>query len=307
MHDIIIVGGGPAGCCAGIYLARYKLDSAMVAKGFGKIGESHLIENYPGIESISGLDLVQRMQEHAKKAGVKIIYDEATRIIDNKDHFEIVAGKKKIKCKAVLFAMGLATRKLNIKGEKELSSKGVSYCYTCDAPQMKGKVSAVVGGGNGAAHASLLLADYSKKVYLFYRGDKLKADPILVDRIKENSKIEIVYKSNVKELEGEKSLEKAKVDVDGKMKEYEIQGLFIEIGSVPSDVLIKDIDVETDKAGFIKVGDDQSTNVEGVYAAGDITNGSNKFMQISTAVGEGAVASASIFKYLLSKKASMKK
>lgn len=300
IHDLIIIGAGPAGLAASIYASRYKINHLVIGKEpGGQANEAHQIENWPGTLSISGFDLGRKMREHAEKLGAQILMDSVSGVKKNNDIFEITTHTAQYRAKNIILALGMEYRKLQIPGEAEFKGKGVSYCPTCDAAFFKGKIVAVVGGANSAASAALLLSEHANRVYLVYRGEKLKADPAYQEKISKNEKIEVIYSTNIREIKGEKSVEK--IILDNKYNEndeLEVQGVFIEIGSEPGVGLTKQLGVNVDEQGFIIINPDQSTNVEGIYAAGDATTGSNKMRQILTAAAEGAVAAGSVYKKL---------
>jgi len=300
IHDLIIIGAGPAGLAASIYASRYKISHLVVGKEpGGQAVEAHKIENWPGTLSISGFDLGRKMREHAEKLGAEIFMDSVSGIKKIGDVFEITTHTNQYQAKNIILASGMEYRKLQIPGEAEFKGKGVSYCPTCDAAFFKDKIVAVVGGANSAASAALLLSEHASRVYLVYRGEKLKVDPAYQEKISKNEKIEVIYSTNIREIKGEKSVEK--IILDNKYNEndeLEVQGVFIEIGSEPGVELAKQVGVNVDEQGFIIVNPDQSTNVLGIWAAGDATNGSNKLRQIVTAAAEGAVAAGSVYKKL---------
>lgn len=300
IYDLVIIGAGPAGLAASIYASRYKTDHFVIGKEpGGQAVEAHNIENWPGTESISGFVLAQKMREHAEKLGAKIVMDSVSNVNRGENVFDITAHTAQYRAKNILLALGMEYRKLAIPGEEEFKGKGVSYCPTCDAAFFKDKIVAVVGGGNSAASAVQLLSEYASKVFLIYRGDKLKVDPVYLENFAKNEKIEIIYKTNITEIKGENTVDRIVLDNKYDEKdELEVQGIFIEIGSEPGVELIKQLGVNIDEQGFIAVNPDQSTNVAGVYAAGDATTGSNKLRQILTAAAEGAVAAASVYKKL---------
>ncbi|MFA5926461.1 MAG: FAD-dependent oxidoreductase [Parcubacteria group bacterium] len=297
-YDLIIIGGGPAGLTASVYASRYKLNHIVIAKEpGGQANEAHQVENWPGTVSISGVDLGIRMREHAEKLGGKIMMDSVTNIKKEDNVWNITTHTSSYKAKFLILAVGMEYRKLQIPGETEFRGKGVSYCPTCDAPFFKDKIVAVVGGGNSAAGAAALLSEYASKVYIIYRGDKLKADPAYGEKFAKSGKVEVIYKTNIKEISGNKSVEKVKLDTEYRGSgELSLQGVFIEIGSEPGVALIEQLGVKADEQGYIIVGTDQSTNVPLVFAAGDATTGSNKLRQIVTAAAEGALAAGSVYK-----------
>jgi len=299
-YNLVIIGAGPAGLAASIYASRYKVAHIVIGKEpGGQANEAHQIENWPGTLSISGYDLLKKMREHAEKLGGKIQMDSVSNISKAGDEFQITTHTGHCQAKYIILAFGMEYRKLEIPGEAEFKGKGISYCPTCDAAFFKDKTVAVVGGGNSAGSAALLLTEYASHVFIIYRGEKLKVDPITLEKLEKSEKIEIIFQTNVKEILGGKSVEQIKLDkLFGGSDALDVQGVFIEIGSEPGVELVKQLGVETDEQGFIKVNSDQSTSIPGVLAAGDATNGSNKMRQILTAAAEGAVAASSVYKKL---------
>lgn len=300
IYDLIIIGAGPAGLAASIYASRYKVDHLVIGKEpGGQAVEAHNIENWPGTISISGFDLTQKMREHAEKLGGKIIMDSVSNIAKENEIFLVTTHIGQYKAKNIILALGMEYRKLSIPGEEEFKGKGVSYCPTCDAAFFQDKIVAVAGGGNSAASAAQLLSEYASKVYIIYRGEKLKVDPAYLENFAKNKKIEIIFNTNIKEIKGEVAVGEIVLDKKYNEKdELEVQGVFVEIGSEPGVELVKQLDIEADEQGFIRVSADQSTNVSGVYASGDATTGSNKMRQILTASAEGAIAAGSVYKKL---------
>jgi thioredoxin reductase (NADPH) len=301
IYDLIIIGAGPAGLAASIYASRYKLNHLLLgAQIGGQINEIRKIENWPGDISVSGFDLLSRFSEHAKNLGVAPQNESVVEVKKNaEDIFEIVTAKNIHKTRAVIMAMGTEYRKMNIPGEKELTGKGVSYCATCDAMFFRDKVICVIGGGNAAVTSALGLTDFASKVYLIYRGDRFSAEPIWLEKMANNPKIETIKNTSIIEIKGEQKVEKVILDNAHEDQNHLIvDGVFVEIGSDPGVELARKIGVETDDQGFIKVNADMSTNISGVFAAGDITTGSNKFRQILTAASEGAVAANGAYKML---------
>ncbi|MDD3487184.1 MAG: FAD-dependent oxidoreductase [Candidatus Moranbacteria bacterium] len=298
MYDLIIIGAGPAGLAASIYASRYKLNHIVIAKEpGGQAVEAHKVENWPGTESVSGLELTQKMRAHAEKLGAKVVMDSVLNIAKGENGFSVTAHTGEHRAKNIILALGMEYKKLAIPGEEEFRGKGVSYCPTCDAAFFGGKAVAVVGGANSAASAAQLLAEYASKVYLIYRGDKLKVDPAYEESLKKKENVEIIYQTNILEIMGEMTVSKVKLDKEyNGSNELDLKGVFVEIGSEPGVELPKQLGVDLDERGFILVNPDQSTNVSGLYAAGDATTGSNKLRQILTAAAEGAVATASVYK-----------
>ncbi|MEM7816094.1 MAG: FAD-dependent oxidoreductase [Candidatus Aenigmatarchaeota archaeon] len=303
-YDVVVLGAGPGGMGTAVYCARYNLKTLVIGKILGGMAaEAHRVENYLGFKSISGVELSQKFREHVESLGVKVVLGtDIVSVKKSKSGFEVgTADRKKYSSRSVVVALGTQKRKLELPNEEKFLGKGVSYCASCDAAFYKGKVVGVVGGSDSAGTTALMLAEHASKVYIIYRKEDLRAEPITKKRIAENRKIEIIYKTVVRELKGRERLESVILDTEGKQKELKIDGLFIEIGSVPSTVILKELGVETTEEGYIKVREDMSTNVPGIFAVGDITNACNNFKQIITAVAEGGIAANSIFRYLKGK------
>jgi len=297
MKDLIIIGSGPAGLSASIYSSRYNLDVLILGEEQGGcMNESYNIENYPGFIAISGTELGQKMKEHAEKLGGEIKQAKVTGIEKTEKGFKVKTSSEEFEAERVLLATGTIFRKLNIPGEDKFSGKGVSYCATCDGPFFKEKKVAVVGGGNSAFNAALLLSRYAKEVVLFFRGAEPTAIPKYFNNVKKSPNIKLAANLNLIEVKGEQKVEKVILDNEWEGSiEHTFDGIFIEIGSRPDNSFFDNlVGLALDKAGFIKVNSDQSTNIEGLYAAGDITNGSNSYRQIITACSEGAIAVAVI-------------
>ena len=299
IYDLIIVGAGPAGLGASIYSSRYKLKHIVLGEEVGgQVVEASKIENYAGFESISGKDLMDKFRKQTEDLGTKIIQSSVSKIEKKDDKFEILSKDgKEYFAKALILALGMKPRRMNIVGEKEFIGKGVSYCATCDAMFFRNKNVVVVGGGDAAAMAAQHLSEFADKVYVLHR-QKTTWNPAREDALKSNNKIELVCCADIKEIKGEQTVNEIIYSKDEKNSSLEVEGVFIEIGSVPGIELIKKLNIKTDDKDYIVVDQTQATNVSGVWAAGDVTTGSNKFRQIITAVAEGAVASGSAYKEL---------
>ena len=304
MRDLIILGAGPTGMASSIYASRYKINHLVIGSVFGgSLAKAHKIENWPGEKSISGSDLVLKFYEHAKSLGVKVIEEEVVEISKDNEVFIVKTNlNKTYQSKAILIALGTKHRKLNVPGEEEFLGKGVSYCAVCDGAFFKNKTVAVIGGSNSAAMAAEMLSEYTEKTYLIYRKGLMRCEPVILERLEKNPKIEIIYNTNVTKVTGDKKVELIEIDNkynnSGKIK---LEGLFIEVGAVPFVDLVKELGIEIDKSGRIIIDASGAANVSGVYAAGDITNGSNGLCQIVTAISEGAIATTSIYQYLKNK------
>lgn len=288
MYDMIILGAGPAALSAAVYAARYKMNVIVIGQEQGGfVMKAHLVENWLGEKSIKGPELAAKFLDHVKSFGIEIISKDVKSVVKEGDIFKIATDNEVYEGAKVLISTGTERNKLNIKGEDEFLGKGVSYCATCDAFFFRDRTVAVIGGGDSAATSALALADIAKKVYVIHRREELRAVPSWKEQMDKNPKIEYLLGSQVKEIKGEgvvKSLEL----VDG--SEIAVEGVFIEIGSTPAVSFLKALDVATDKNDYIIVDEKQQTNVEGVYAAGDITTNSSKLKQMVVAASEGAVA-----------------
>lgn len=305
IYELAIIGSGPAGLSASVYASRFGIKHVVLGGIMGgTISEAHKVDNYLGIEDVSGIDISQRFMKHAKKYGTEVIIESVKTITKKKDGlFEITFGEnKKIFSRTILLATGTRRKKIGMKGEEMFFGKGVSYCATCDGFFYKNKIVGVVGGANSAVSAAVYLAEIAQKVYLIYRKNKLPAEEYWVKLLKKKKNIEILYNLNVVEILGEKKVEKIILDGVYKGKGVlSLDGLFIECGSNPNIDFTEDLGVKKDEGGFIKIQKDGATSVPGVWAAGDITDGSNKFSQIITAASEGAIAAKGIYNYLRKK------
>lgn len=299
VYDLIIVGAGPAGLGASIYSSRYKLNHLVIGEDIGgQVVEASEIENWAGEKSISGSDLMKKFIDQTESLGATIIKEDVRQIEKKENEFEVVTdGGKRYFTKTVILALGMKPRKMNVKGEKDFVGKGVSYCATCDAMFFRDKDVVVIGGGDAAAMAAQHLTEFARKVYVLHRCE-VNWEPSREETMKCSNKIELICSENITEIRGDSKVKSVTYEQDGATKELAVEGVFIEVGTVPGVVLAKNLGVNLDDKDYIIVDQTQSTNVEGVWAAGDVTTGSNKFRQIITAVAEGAVASGSIYRKL---------
>lgn len=301
IYDIAIVGSGPAGLTASIYASRYKLKNIVFGKLLGgTITEAHKVCNYPGLKDISGIDLGMSFYDQAKGCGGEYKAESIVDIKKNNDIFVLTSDIGAVyQSKTVILALGTNRNKLNLENEDFYLGKGLSYCATCDSMFYKDKVVAVIGGSNAATMAASMLSDVAKKVYIIYRGTELRGDQVWVEEVKSKDNIEIIYTTILIGLEGENKLERIKLSRAFNNSGYlNLDGVFVEIGSEPNIDLANKLGLELDEKGYIKVSNEQSTNMAGVWAAGDCTDASNGFNQVVTAASEGAIASNSIFSYL---------
>ncbi len=301
--DLVIIGSGGAGISASIYALRYRMDHVIIGElPGGTLTTANLVENYPGYKSILGPDLVQKYIEHHEYLGGKITIDRVSTIEREGDDFLVTTGAEVYKTKTVIYTLGSSHKHLGAPGEELFEGKGVSYCATCDGYFFRDKTIAIVGGGDSAATGALVLANLAKKTYMIVRKNYLKAEPIWVEQLTANPNVTIIYETNVTEIKGTNKVEEIILD-----KPYEgsnslkLDGVFIEIGLNPNSQLAQTVGVQVDEGGYVKVGEDMTTNIPGFYAAGDVTTGSARFMQLVTASSEGVIATYSAYKYLNSK------
>ena len=293
-YELAIIGAGPAGYSAAIYAVRAGIKTLVLDKGFGGglASISPNIENYAGFESISGMDLAEKMKKHASKYTKLNLNEEVEDIVKKDDGFEIKTNKKKYKLKAIIICTGTEYRKLNTPGEKELVGKGVSYCATCDGFFFKDKIVAVVGGGNSALIEAIYLKQIGcREVYVIHRRDQLRAEKAYVNEAIKKG-VKIIYNTHVEEIKGKNRVDFLEVhDVKtNKKSKINLDGVFISIGEEPQNKLAKKLGVKLDEKGFIIVDKQMRTNIKGLYAAGDITGG---LRQVVTAAAEGAIAALS--------------
>jgi thioredoxin reductase (NADPH) len=290
MHDLIIIGGGPAGLTAGIYAQRARLKTVLIEKQMvgGQIAVSDVIENFPGFPSISGAGLMEKFEEHARGLGLDIRFADVLTIDLDGDDKVVKTSEGEFRAKAVIVATGAKPRRLGVPGEKELTGKGVSYCATCDGPFFRGRSVMVVGGGDTAVKEASYLSKIAGKVYLVHRRDKFRAEKMHQEKVESTANIEILRSHVLKEIKAENGLvHKASVQdlKTNETKEIDVEGVFIFVGINPTTDFV---DVEKDESGFIKTNQRMETSVAGIYAAGDCRT--TPLLQVVTAAGDGATA-----------------
>ncbi len=302
MYDTIIIGGGPAGVAAAIYTARKKMKTLLIAEEIG--GQSMPaaeIENWIGITKISGVELAQNLEKHLRaQEEVEVnVGERATKVEGKGGNFKVITGSQEYETKTVILCSGARRRRLEVPGEDKFAGKGVVYCSTCDAPLFSGKKVVVVGAGNAGLEAVEDLIPYAKEIYLLTRGDTLRGDGVTLEEIQKSDKFkEIIYNAVVKDVQGDAFVEKL-VYTDkksGQDKELEIEGVFVEIGSVPNSEIAKGL-VDINERGEIVLNHRTSaTSKPGIFAAGDVTDEAYKQNNIS--VGDGVKAGLSAYSYI---------
>lgn len=298
IFDCIIIGAGPAGLNAGMYLRRYG-SSCMILTNpeqSSQVDITPFVDNYIGIQDVTGAELAKKMMEHAKKFGLEIFFEKVGGIKKEGDIFLVVSEKNIYKGKTVVIATGAKHRKAEIKGESEFLGKGVSYCATCDGFFFKGKKVAVLGGGDSALTSAIFLKDLGCDVTLIHRRSEFRAAEVYIERAKKIG-IKFEFGRTVSEIAGSKMVEKIILD-NG--KEIGVSGVFVAIGEVPAVEIAKKIGVKITENGFIVTDKSQMTNIPGIFAAGDVCD--NPLKQIITACADGAIAAFSIKKYLGARK-----
>jgi len=299
-YDVIIVGGGPAGLTAGIYVARARFSSLLIEQGLvgGQMVNAERYDNYPGFpDGISGFKLGELMRNQATKYGLKIVIAEVTGIKLEEDRKIVETTEGDFTARVVVIAGGASRRKLDVPGEEEFIGRGVSYCATCDAAFFRGVTVAVVGGGNSAITEALHLAKFAAKVIVIHRRDQLRATQILQEKAFSEPKIEFRWDSVVERIEGEGSVNRLRLRQvkTGEQSTLNVAGIFASTGIKPNTDYLKGI-LPLDEAGYVITNRDMETEVAGVFAAGDIRQSSVR--QAITAAGDGATAAISADKFL---------
>jgi alkyl hydroperoxide reductase subunit F len=298
MKQLAIIGGGPAGISASIYAARKKMDFVLITKEVGgQVIKAGNIENYLGYAMVDGIIFVEKMMEHMRRLEVDPILDEVVDVERLSEGFEVrTASGQSFRTKTILFCTGAEHRRLNVPGEKEYTGRGISYCYTCDAPFFKDKKVAVVGGGNSGFEAAEQLLNYASTIYLLEISDQFRADEVLREKVLGNERVIPLLRHRVVSAEGDGVFLKGIVVEDlekGKAYRLDVEGLFVEIGLEPNTKLAQKLGVLLTDKGEIIIDCNNRTSERGIYAAGDCTNIFAK--QIITAAGDGAKALLSIY------------
>jgi len=295
IYDFLIIGAGCAGASGGMYASRLNMKTAMVAElPGGLITSTHLVENWPGIKSISGPDLAMQLVDHATSFGAELKNEKVVDIskaVENVGEgkvsgYRVKTASNEYLTKTILLATGTLHRKMGVPGEAELENKGVSYCALCDGAFFKEKVVCVVGGGDSAAKEGIFLSEHASKVYIIVRKDVLRAEPVNAERIAKNDKIEILYNTEIAEILGDEKVEKIKLK-NG--EEMPMDAVFVAIGHNALSELAEKIGVELNERKEIKINRKTETNVPGVFAAGDVTD--TEFKQAITGSAEAVTAS----------------
>lgn len=300
IHKLIIVGSGPAGLTAAIYAARASLKPLVLAgyKPGGQLMDTTVVENFPGfIDGVQGPELMGNMMMQAEKWGAQLVYQDATEVDLSGKIKTVKTAEGEYQAHAVILASGALPRKLAVPGEDKYWGFGVSSCATCDGALYRDKVVAVVGGGDSAMEEANFLSTFASKVYVLNRSDKLKASPVMQDRVKNNAKVEIIYNTQVQEVLGDDvkvSALKTLNSLDNSTNELKVDGMFLAIGHIPVSGFLNGISL--DQLGYVESLDGVHTNIDGVFVAGDLED--HKYRQAITAAGAGCKAAMTAQKWL---------
>ena len=299
--ELLIIGAGAGGLAAGIYGARSGLKTLVIDEKLagGTAADAPMVENYPGFPQITGGELAQKMVLHCKKAGAIIHEIETVTALDLAGERKIVrTNRAEYEAKAIIIATGSHYREIGVKGEKEFRGRGVSYCGVCDGPFFKGKRVLVIGGGNSAATTTLYLSGIAAEVVVTHRRDAFRAEDALVKDIASKENVQVFWNTEVKEIKGEKLVNKVIVyhNKAGETKEIAVDAVFVQIGEAPNSQIAREAGLKVDEHGYIKTDVFQRTSMAGVYAAGDVT--SHPVKQVGTAVGQGITAALEAYSYI---------
>lgn len=298
MYDSIIIGAGPAGLTAALYLARKRINFLLLTEDLGgQAAMSGNVENYPGYQSIAGADLMDRFQNQIKDLGIGITYDKVISITKGKNLFKIKTDKQEYSSRTVIVASGKLPRRLGVPGEEELKGRGVAYCATCDAPNFKDMPVAVIGGANSALDSVLQLAKYTQKIYLINLGAKLEGDAYMQEKVKSLGFVKILHHQKTLAIKGKDAVSAIELEdiKRGRKTILKVQGVFINIGFYPATGFKMPVKLNNRKE--IIVDKNCATSVPGFFAAGDVTD--VRYKQIIIACGEGAKAALSAYDYLI--------
>ena len=300
MYDTMIIGAGPAGMTAALYAARSNLKVALLERGIygGQMNNTAEIENYPGYARISGPELAEKMFEPLENLGVEHLFGQVEKIEDHGDFKKIITEDEVFETKTVILAPGANHRHLGVPGEEEYNSRGVSYCAVCDGAFFRDEDLLVVGGGDSAVEEAIFLTRFAKSVTIVHRRDQLRAQKLLQERAFANEKISFIWDSVVKEIKGDDRRVTSVVFENvktGQISESDFGGVFVYVGLDPVSDFVKDLGI-CDEAGWIVTDQHMKTAIAGIYAIGDVRQ--KDLRQITTAVGDGAIAGQEVYKYI---------
>lgn len=293
---MVIVGAGPAGITASIYAARKRMNFLVITKDIGgQAALSSAIENYTGYQYITGPELMQKFEEHMREFKIEVKYEDVVGIENVDSKFRVKTDGGIYEARTLIIASGARPRLLNVPGEREFKNQGVTYCATCDAPLFRDKDVAVVGGGNSGLDATLQLTRIANRIYLIEVEPELRGDAMIREKVERSEKVIILTKTKVLEITGDKFVSGLTVEREGIREMLRVDGVFIEIGYIPNSEFMAGV-VKLNERGEIVIDDRCRTSVEGIFAAGDVTN--VPYKQIIVAAGDGAKAAMSAYEYL---------
>ncbi|MEM5782702.1 MAG: FAD-dependent oxidoreductase [Candidatus Aenigmatarchaeota archaeon] len=297
MYDSIIIGAGPAGISAAIYLKRRGLNFLIISENIG--GELNFIgdiKNYPGFTNIKGIDLVKKFKEHLESYNIEVILEEVIELKKVPNGFNVITNRNIYQAKTIIVSSGAKPKKINVPGEAEYLHKGISYCSICDMPLFKDKIVAIIGGGNSGVTAGLMASQIARKVYLLTKDKELTCEKILEDEIKSKNNVEIIKEAIIKNFYGDKFLRGIVYYTKNKEVDLRVDGVFIHIGLVPSSSFIPNEWKIKNERDEIIVDKYCKSNIDGLFAAGDITD--LPYNQIGIAVGQGIISALSAIDYI---------
>ncbi|HZK01011.1 MAG TPA: FAD-dependent oxidoreductase [Tissierellaceae bacterium] len=300
-YDSAVIGAGPAGITTSIYLARSGFDVAIIERGIygGQLNDTDSIENYTAFESVSGMELAQKMESHSRSVdGIEHVYGDVNAVEKKDDIFKVDLGDEYIYAKSLVIATGVSHKKLEVEGEEGLVGKGISYCTTCDGAFFRGKNVTVIGGGDSAMESAIYMSKIANEVTLIHRRDEFRAEQILQDRAKEASNIKYIYNAKITSISEDDGIVSGVCYNNKKTFEkliHPTDGIFINVGVVPNTSAFGDLGILRE-SGFIYTDKNMKTSVDGIFAVGDVRYDSVR--QVVTATGDGAIASESVNNYL---------
>lgn len=299
LYDIVIIGAGTAGLTAALYGVRSGQRVLVLEKKVygGQIVNTPEVENYPGIQHISGYEFAENLYRQALDLGAEVKYEETVKLINGISRKKIVTNRSEYMCRSVILATGAKNRLLGVEREQELVGAGISYCASCDGAFYRGKDVAVVGGGNTALEDALFLSNYCKSVTIIHRRYQFRGEPRMAEKLKKKENVHFLMDSQVVRLQGEKQLQSVIVQnkVTGEEQKLRVEGLFIAIGQIPDNKVFADL-IMLDEHGYIRASEDCHTNVPGIFTAGDCRT--KRVRQLTTAAADGAVAALAACEYL---------
>lgn len=293
-YDVIIIGGGPAGLGAGLYAARRNLKTLILSETLGgQMALAHIVENYPGVEPMTGIELSEKMKKQVEKFGCVFKLENVAGLELKGEIKKVKTTEREYNAKVVIIATGSHYRRLEVEGEEKFIGKGVSYCSVCDGPLFKNKKVAVIGGSDSAVVAAIYLSEMASETYLIHRKDQLKAEEANIENLKKTP-VKIIWDSVVEKIEGDKFVNKIIIKniKTNETQELQIGGVFVEVGEIPTTEIAKAAGVDVNEKNFIKVNEKFETNIKRVYAAGDVIG---SFAQIVVAAAEGAEAATNAY------------